>query len=73
MVKSISLIKPALGPFTFHQDDIEHYFKDLSGLSIEAIVKCHNQSFRENILITHKGAPILGIDAPPVAITNEDA
>jgi hypothetical protein len=31
-------------------------YKDLSGLSIEAIVKCHNQSFRENILITHKGA-----------------
>jgi predicted Rossmann fold flavoprotein len=53
-LKSIAF-KPALVPFTFHQDDIEHYFKDLSGLSIEAIVKCHNQSFRENILITHKG------------------
>jgi predicted flavoprotein YhiN len=37
-LKSIAF-KPALVPFSFHQDDIEHYFKDLSGLSIEAIVK----------------------------------
>lgn len=53
-LKSIAF-KPALVPLTFHQEDIEHYFKDLSGLSVDAIVKCNNQSFREGILITHRG------------------
>ncbi|RUA06345.1 MAG: aminoacetone oxidase family FAD-binding enzyme [Gammaproteobacteria bacterium] len=52
--KSINF-KPALVPLTFHQADIERYFKDLSGLSIDAIVACNNQSFREGILITHRG------------------
>lgn len=52
--KSINF-KPALVPFTFHQDDISRYFKDLSGLSIDAVVKCNNQSFREGVLITHRG------------------
>ncbi|SFV87648.1 NAD(FAD)-utilizing dehydrogenases [hydrothermal vent metagenome] len=52
--KSINF-KPALVPFTFHQADIERYFKDLSGLSIDAIVACNNQSFREGVLITHRG------------------
>jgi predicted flavoprotein YhiN len=53
-LKSINF-KPALVPFTFHQDDINCYFKDLSGLSIDAIVQCNNQSFREGVLITHRG------------------
>jgi len=52
--KSINF-KPALVPFTFHRADIEHYFKDLSGLSIDAIVACNNQSFRDGVLITHRG------------------
>ncbi|SMN00438.1 NAD(FAD)-utilizing dehydrogenases [uncultured Candidatus Thioglobus sp.] len=53
-IKSIAF-KPALVPFTFHQDDIERYFKDLSGLTVDAIVRCNNQSFREGVLITHRG------------------
>ncbi|CAB5501548.1 Uncharacterized protein YhiN [Bathymodiolus thermophilus thioautotrophic gill symbiont] len=53
-LKSINF-RPALVPFTFYQDDINYYFKDLSGLSIDAIVQCNNQSFREGVLITHRG------------------
>ena len=51
--------KPALVPFTFQQDDIDRYFKDLSGLSIDAIITCNGVSFREGVLITH-----LGISGP---------
>jgi len=47
--------KPALVPFTFTQVDIERHFKDLSGISIEAIISCNGVSFRENLLITHRG------------------
>ena len=47
--------KPGLVPFTFHQQDINIYFKDLSGLSIDVIVSCNHTSFRENMLITHRG------------------
>jgi len=47
--------KPALVPFTFQQDDIDRYFKDLSGLSIDAIITCNGVSFREGVLITHRG------------------
>jgi predicted Rossmann fold flavoprotein len=46
---------PALVPFTFTPLDIERYFKDLSGISLEAIVSCNGVSFRENLLITHRG------------------
>ncbi len=52
--KSINF-KPALVPLIFSQTDIEYYFKDLSGLSVDAVVACNNQSFRERILITHRG------------------
>jgi predicted Rossmann fold flavoprotein len=47
--------KSALVPFTFQQDDIDRYFKDLSGLSLDAIVTCNGVSFREGVLITHRG------------------
>ena len=47
--------KPGLVPFTFHQQDINIYFKDLSGLSIDVIVSCNHTSFREDMLITHRG------------------
>ena len=50
-----SAFKPALVPFTFHQHDIDKYFKDLSGLSLDAVVSCNNASFREALLITHRG------------------
>jgi len=50
---SLKLTKtvPALVPFTLN----EKAYSDLSGLSIDSIVTCNNISFRENILITHKG------------------
>ena len=53
-LKSVSF-KPGLVPFTFHQQDINTYFKDLSGLSLDVIVSCNNTSFREGLLITHRG------------------
>jgi len=53
-LKSLSF-QPALVPFTFHQHDIDKYFKDLSGLSLDAVVSCNNASFREALLITHRG------------------
>jgi len=40
-----------LVPFVFKN----HCFKDLSGTSFEVIVSCNNVSFRENMLITHRG------------------
>ena len=46
--------KAALVPFTFSAKDLKH-FQDLSGISIDAEVSFNNVSFRENILITHKG------------------
>lgn len=53
-IKSIPF-KPALVPLTFQQNDIDRYFKDLSGLAVDALVCCNNQSFREGVLITHRG------------------
>ncbi|HIC39834.1 MAG TPA: NAD(P)/FAD-dependent oxidoreductase [Piscirickettsiaceae bacterium] len=53
-IKTLSF-RPALVPFTFHQNDIDRYFKDLSGLSVDALVSCNGQSFREGVLITHRG------------------
>jgi predicted Rossmann fold flavoprotein len=47
--------KPGLVPFTFYQQDINIYFKDLSGISIDVIISCNNTIFREGMLITHKG------------------
>ncbi len=46
---------PALVPFTFSQDDLSGFFKDLAGLSLPVSVSCGNQSFRENLLFTHRG------------------
>ncbi|BBB22957.1 conserved hypothetical protein [Abyssogena phaseoliformis symbiont OG214] len=46
---------PALVPLTFHINDINRYLKGLSGLSLEVVVECNGQSFRDFILITHKG------------------
>lgn len=50
----ITDLKPALVPLTFADQDRE-WFADLSGLSIDAIVRFDRQQFRENILITHRG------------------
>jgi predicted Rossmann fold flavoprotein len=46
---------PALVPFTFSPIDIERYFKDLSGISLEVIISCNGVNFREKLLITHRG------------------
>ncbi|WOG28183.1 NAD(P)/FAD-dependent oxidoreductase [Endozoicomonas sp. 8E] len=46
--------KPALVPFTMNQDWLKH-FEELSGVSSEVIASCNGQSFRENILFTHRG------------------
>jgi predicted Rossmann fold flavoprotein len=46
---------PALVPLTFHPQDIKRYFEGLSGLSVDAQVSCHEASFREGLLITHRG------------------
>ncbi|WP_062259975.1 NAD(P)/FAD-dependent oxidoreductase [Endozoicomonas arenosclerae] len=46
--------KPALVPFTMNKAWLEH-FAELSGVSSEVIAQCNGQSFRENILITHRG------------------
>lgn len=47
--------RPALVPFTFTQLDIDHYFKDLSGISLDTVIACNGVSFRESMLITHRG------------------
>ncbi|MCB1757218.1 MAG: aminoacetone oxidase family FAD-binding enzyme, partial [Gammaproteobacteria bacterium] len=47
--------RPALVPLVFPDSLRNTVFRDLSGLSLPAIVSCNGQSFRENILITHRG------------------
>ena len=45
---------PALVPFIFNKDDAAH-FCDLAGVSAEVIASIGAQSFREKMLITHRG------------------
>lgn len=45
---------PALVPFTFQSDILERC-KKLSGVSVDAIVSCNGQSFKEALLFTHRG------------------
>ena len=47
--------KAGLVPFTFHQKDLDRYFKDLAGISLKVIATYKGISFKENLLITHKG------------------
>lgn len=47
--------EPALVPFTFTEKDLEFY-SDLSGISFDAEVRCGKTAFRENVLLTHRGA-----------------
>jgi hypothetical protein len=44
----------ALVPFVFSNFYLQH-FEGLSGISMDAIVRCNDVTFRENILVTHKG------------------
>jgi predicted Rossmann fold flavoprotein len=45
---------PGLVPFTFDAKE-KSRFEGLSGVSIDTEITCGTQSFRENILFTHKG------------------
>ncbi|MEZ4814344.1 MAG: NAD(P)/FAD-dependent oxidoreductase [Bdellovibrionota bacterium] len=46
--------RPALDGFTL-TDPAYQKIKDLSGASLDCVLTCNGQSFRENILFTHKG------------------
>jgi predicted Rossmann fold flavoprotein len=46
--------RPALVPLTLNKDDAAH-FCDLAGVSAEVIASIGAQSFREKMLITHRG------------------
>ena len=46
--------RPGLVPFTL-DPDIQRRLVNLSGISLDALVRCGKTSFRENILITHRG------------------
>jgi hypothetical protein len=45
---------PALDGFDLSASDLRIY-ADLSGVSIDSVVRCNESSFRENILFTHTG------------------
>ncbi len=46
--------RPGLVPFTLTSRMLKQLTK-LSGVSLDAVVKCDGQDFRENILFTHRG------------------
>jgi predicted Rossmann fold flavoprotein len=46
--------RPALVPLTL-PPDAQARFADLSGVSLDALASCGGASFRENILVTHRG------------------
>jgi len=50
----ITRLKPGLVPLTFAPNDWKPY-ADLTGVSLNTIVSFGKQSFRENILVTHRG------------------
>jgi predicted Rossmann fold flavoprotein len=47
-------LRPALVGLTFAPDTLAQ-FADLSGISVDAVVSCDGASFRENLLVTHRG------------------
>lgn len=50
----VTELRPALVPFIFSPED-KKIFSGLSGISIEADIKCNDMKFRESLLFTHKG------------------
>ncbi len=50
----ITELKPALVPFIFSPEDLA-IFGELSGISIDAAIKCNKMEFRGSILFTHRG------------------
>ncbi|HMD31382.1 MAG TPA: aminoacetone oxidase family FAD-binding enzyme, partial [Candidatus Acidoferrales bacterium] len=51
---SIRACRPGLVPLTFDAKDRQGYC-DLAGVSVEVEARCGTASFRENMLITHRG------------------
>jgi len=50
----IAKLKPGLVPLSFAPDDWKPY-ADLKGVSFDAVVTVGKRSFRENVLVTHRG------------------
>ena len=50
----VTELRPALVGLTFAPETLAQ-FGDLSGISMDAIVSCNDASFRENLLVTHRG------------------
>jgi predicted Rossmann fold flavoprotein len=51
---AVTPLHPALVGLTFAPDTLVQ-FADLSGISVDAVVGCNGASFRENLLVTHRG------------------
>jgi predicted Rossmann fold flavoprotein len=47
-------LHPGLVPLSFHPEEWGAY-AELAGLSVDALVGCGKQQFRENVLFTHRG------------------
>jgi predicted Rossmann fold flavoprotein len=47
--------RAGLVPFTFTQQQLQGFFKDLAGISLVVEVSCNNHSFKESMLFTHRG------------------
>lgn len=56
----VTKLRPGLVPLTFDPSDIR-LFGALAGISIDAKVSCKGESFRENLLFTHRGLSGPGI------------
>jgi len=50
----VTKLKPGLVPLSFHPDEWVD-FSNIAGISIDATISFGMQSFRENLLITHRG------------------
>lgn len=50
----VTPLRPALVPFTFNPKDTA-FFRELSGVSVEALLTSGRRKFRGSILFTHKG------------------
>ena len=51
---NVTQTTPGLVPVTFSKEDVS-FFSELSGVSLEVVCSCNGQSFRENLLFTHRG------------------
>ena len=51
---AVTPLRAALVPLTFRPEDLA-VFAGLSGVAIDAIVRCNDMQFRENLLLTHRG------------------